>query len=419
MIGELSSDQLQAVEQVRPRRLRWLAGSKLIADTIGRGLQFVLVYLAQRALGPAVYGEFTYAVAIGIVLAPLTDLGVQLIVTREIARNTANAARIAGTGLAIKFMLTAIVVAILIVISHTRSSDTQAAVIALGLAMIFNSFVEYFGYVLRGLQRVEVEAAITLIMRGLVFALGLIALVNRAGLMGLAMAYALGSSLAVIGSYRLLRRRFIQAADAFVDFGSLRRLLCEALPLGGAIAISILYTRTSIFMLASLSDSSAVGVYGVAQKLTEPLAIIPAAIMAAVFPALTHDLAQHGYASTRRLRGRTIGALAIIGLIIAGAGWIGGPWLINRLYGDQYVGATIALQLLALSVLMTFVNYALTHFLIAINRQRLNLLFNAIIFAINIGLCALLIPRLGPAGAALATLLSESVLLMLCGWALR
>jgi O-antigen/teichoic acid export membrane protein len=419
MIGELSSDQLQAVEQVRPRRLRWLAASKLIADTIGRGLQFVLVYLAQRALGPAVYGEFTYAVAIGIVLAPLTDLGVQLIVTREIARNTANAARIAGTGLAIKFMLTAIVVAILIVISHTRSSDMQPAAIALGLAMIFNSFVEYFGYVLRGLQRVEVEAAITLIMRGLVFALGLIALIEHAGLMGLAMAYALGSGLAVVGSYGLLRRRFIPAAEVLVDFGSLRQLLREALPLGGAIAISILYTRTSIFMLDALSDSSAVGVYGVAQKLTEPLAIIPAAIMAAVFPALTHAVAQHGYASTHRLRVRTIGTLAIIGLIIAGAGWIGGPWLLDRLYGDQYIGAAIALQLLALSVLMTFVNYALTHFLIAINRQRLNLMFNAIIFVINIGLCALLIPRLGPAGAAVATLISESALLMLCGWALR
>jgi Na+-driven multidrug efflux pump len=68
---------------------------------------------------------------------------------------------------------------------------------------------------------------------------------------------------------------------------------------------------------------------------------------------------------------------------------------------------------------MSFVNYALTHFLVALNRQRFILAFNAIIFTLNIGLCALLIPRFGPAGAALATLISESVLFGLCAWAVR
>jgi O-antigen/teichoic acid export membrane protein len=66
-----------------------------------------------------------------------------------------------------------------------------------------------------------------------------------------------------------------------------------------------------------------------------------------------------------------------------------------------------------------FVNYALTHFLIAADRQHLNLVFNAVIFALNLFLCLLLIPRWGAGGAAGAVLASELALLALCSMALR
>jgi O-antigen/teichoic acid export membrane protein len=136
--------------------------------------------------------------------------------------------------------------------------------------------------------------------------------------------------------------------------------------------------------------------------------------MAAVFPALVQALAQQGYAATRSLRVKTIGLLALAGSIIALGGWLFSPWLIQLLYGQQYAGAALPLQLLSLAVLPTFINYALTHFLVALRRQRLNLIFNSIIFGVNLALCLWLIPLRGASGAALATGLSEGVLLLLC-----
>jgi O-antigen/teichoic acid export membrane protein len=184
--------------------------------------------------------------------------------------------------------------------------------------------------------------------------------------------------------------------------------------LGGAIFLSILYTRTSIFLLDALSGSTAVGEYGVALRLTEPLALIPAAIMAAVFPAIAHIAAGRGYVATRPLRVKTINILALCGSLIALGGWLLGPWLIQFLYGTQYAGSTVALQILALAALPTFINYGLTHFLVARRQQRLNLIFNAAIFVVNLILCVWLIPRFGPGGAALAVFLSELTLLALC-----
>src|SRR5512143_2709462 len=111
----------------RLKGLRFQASSKLVAEVIGRLLQFAFIYAAQRVLGPANYGIVTFGLAVGVVLAPVTDLGTQLIVTREMARDEPAAPRLAGTGLTLKLMLTLCAVGILLAVSLRRPADTVLA----------------------------------------------------------------------------------------------------------------------------------------------------------------------------------------------------------------------------------------------------------------------------------------------------
>jgi O-antigen/teichoic acid export membrane protein len=405
------------------RRLGLSAGSKLAAELSGRALQFGLAYVAQRTLGQAGYGEFTYWVDVSFVVAALSDLGLQLTVTREMARDEGAAPRPAGAGLALKVILAVPAALVLLAVALLRPPAVPAATAALGLAMLFNTFVDYLGYTFRGVQRVEVEAALTLVLRVLVCVLGLAALAGGLGLPGLAGAYALGGAAAAALGYvwfgRLVRARAPGAPALFrPDWAYWRALLREALPLGGAIVLSILYTRTAVFLLDALYGVEAVGAYGVARKFVEPLSIVPAALLAAVFPAYAGALARRG-AEAAWLRHRTLALLAAAGTGVALAGWLGGPWLIAALYQGDYADAVPVLQVLALSALPAFINYALTHFLVARGRQKLNLWFNAVILVLNAALCVALVPRLGPPGAAWATLASECTLFGLCWWALR
>jgi O-antigen/teichoic acid export membrane protein len=398
------------------KRLRVHAGSKLVADVAGRGLQFLLAYLAQRSLGPAAYGQFTYALAIGFVVATLTDLGLQLTLTREMSRDEAEAARIAGVGLSIKLALAVVGAAVLAGFSLTRPAPLQFPTFVVGLALICISFVETLGYVFRGLQRVEHEAGLLLLMRVAIFGLGVAALMGGGGVLGLGLAYLVGGGLAAGAGLLWLRRRFFSPRFAVAPpewWGMLR----QALPLGGAIVCSVVYTRTPVFLLDAMRGAEAVGLFGVAQKLIEPMALMPAALMAAVFPAFTQGLAlNNGQAAW--LGQRSVVLLALAGGAVAAAGFLGGPWLIEQLYGRQYAGSESPLQILALAVPLIFVNYALTHFIVAFDRQALNLLLSALLFAVNAALCLTLIPRYGPAGAAAAMLVSELLLLGLCSWAL-
>ncbi len=399
-------------------RLRRQAAVRLAADLIGRGLSFGLAYMAQRLLGPADYGELTVALATGFVLTTLTDLGLQIIVTREIAAQSTHtdSERIANAGLTLKLLFSLPAALVLIVISAGRPPAVQFGALIVGVSLLLNSFVEYFGYALRGWQRADLEALWLLAMRLLTAAGGGLALFAGTGWAGLTAAYVGSATLTLIASIAWLSRQRDRYFVPRLTFDGLlqRRLLREALPLGGAIVVSIAYTRTAIFMLDAFTSAASVGVYGVAQKLTEPLAIVPAALMAAVFPVLSREITQHGYAATRSLRVRTLGVLLAAGGAIAAAGAIGGPWLIERLYGAPYREAAPVLQVLAVTLPVSFLNYGLTHVLIALNRQRLNLLFNVIVFGINFAACSQWIPVQGALGAALATLVSEGVLLTLC-----
>src|SRR5512143_2818350 len=117
-------------EEMSPPRLKGLrfqASSKLGAEVIGRLLQFAFIYAAQRILGPANYGIITYGLAVGVVLAPVTDLGMQLMVTREVARDEQAATRLAGTGLSLKLILAVCALGLLLPISLQRPVDAALA----------------------------------------------------------------------------------------------------------------------------------------------------------------------------------------------------------------------------------------------------------------------------------------------------
>lgn len=416
MIGDHNALNTEQVLGRKRPDLRWSVTSKLGADLIGRGSQFVLVYVIQRTLGPAIYGQFAYAVALGVLLGPFTDLGVQLIVTREMTRAPERAARIAGTGLTIKAVLTLAAVVLLAVVSQSRQPGVRTATFALGLSMLVASFVEYVGYVFRGVQRVDYEAAVLLAMRLVTVAAGFGVVWYGAGLRGISVAYFFGCSVGAIVGYFWLRRRCFAPILGF-ERQEWTQLLAQSLPLGGAIVLSSAFIRTPIFLLDYFLGPGAVGLFGVAQKLTEPLSLLPAAWMAAAFPAFTDGLA-HAPSRAHQVRRRSIVGLALVGTLLAALGVLLAPWLLDVLYGGQYAGAELALRILAVALIPTFVNYALTHFLVGHDRQHLNLAFNALVLLVAAGSCAFLIPRFGVPGAAASMLIGECLLYALCHRAL-
>jgi O-antigen/teichoic acid export membrane protein len=66
-------------------RLTHNTAVKLASELMGRAASFVLVILAARQLGEAGFGLYNYGLALGFVLAQLADMGLQIVISREVA----------------------------------------------------------------------------------------------------------------------------------------------------------------------------------------------------------------------------------------------------------------------------------------------------------------------------------------------
>src|SRR5438477_8900541 len=75
------------------------ASWKLGADLLGRALQYALLWAAARSLGRADYGDFTFGLSVGLMLAQVADFGLQLFVQRELARLTITGVGGRGSGI--------------------------------------------------------------------------------------------------------------------------------------------------------------------------------------------------------------------------------------------------------------------------------------------------------------------------------
>lgn len=410
------------------RRISVNAAAKLAAELIGRAVQFGFTILAARRLAEADFGAYAYGLALGFVLAQATDLGLQIIVTREVARNEAAAPRTVGIALGLKLVLSAPVLALLAGLSLARSAAaTRGPILALGASMLLFSYVEFFGYVFRGRQQLMDEALLISLARACPAVLGAGLILAGGGLAGLAWVTLAATAGAALLAYGRLRARGVVPLlqfDRQVTGRTALWLLHQALPLGIAIGLSILYTRTAFFLLEPLRGLAAVAIYNLAYGLYEPLQILPAALLAAVFPVFAQSVASTApagapQAATRSqrddtaawLQRRTLGPLALMSLVLVPAGVLTAPFLINLLYGrPDYAEAGPALQIMMLAVPPMFITYALTHFLIALGQQRWNALLSLVALVSNIALNLALIPALGPRGAALALALSEAIL---------
>jgi len=398
---------------------------------LGRLLQYLLLWSAARSLSQADFGDFTFALSIGFMLAQVADFGLQLYVQRELARlalpgatsspffsDQIAAGRLIGGGLAIKAGLSVasmLLIALLIVLEPVGN---KGALLLVGLAMVLGTALDYLSYCFRAIGKLGYEAVANLVSRTVNLVLGVSLLVVGAGVWGLALAGNIAMIVALVFSYaRLLR--YVRPVWR-PDWAYWRRSMGQPTAVGIGVIFSIISFRVDNLLIAPMVSREGLAVYNVAYKLFEPSLVVPAVVLAATFPLLSQAAGVLSLRTTklREVLGQTLGMLALLG---ASAGLllivVAMP-LVALLYGQEYATSAPVLQLLALACLPMFINYGLTHALIAVDKPRLYAAFTLVALLVNVAANLVLIPATGLAGAALATIATEVVLFAMCGSAI-
>lgn len=182
-----------------------------------------------------------------------------------------------------------------------------------------------------------------------------------------------------------------------------------AVPLGIAGVFGIILFRVDTVILAAFEPAAVVGDYGAAYRLFEATLFLGWSIGGAVYPVLSRLDDRKGLATV--YRGALKLAVAATLPLAVGAAVLAEP-LVELLYGAEFDEAATALQLLAPAIALFPVTYVTSLLLVARGRQRFIAVLYGAVTAVNIALNLVLIPEFSLNGAALATSLTEALVVL-------
>lgn len=382
---------------------------KTLADAASRGVTLAITVAAARRLNADPFGILAFGMATGWLLSVATDAGLSMYLAREVARQRGRTHRLVldvfglRTGLAFLAATATALATPDLVPAHWRMQF-----IIVVLAQLAGGVTETVAHYFRGIERSEIEAAIQIAQRLVTLGWALVVLWLWQRLDYLAVAMLTPALVAMVVSMAVaIAMSSREAAGASHGGLTVHRFARQALPLGAGVLLSALYFRCDVYFIQYWHGFQPVGGYNAVFRLVEGLRVIPAAVLAVLFPALVQSV------DYERIKHLGV-LLTAAGLVLALTCAFGAPLIVRTIYGGNYAYAAPAFAILSLALPLFFLNYALTHQVIGWDGQSAYLLIAAVALAGNIAANVAFVPSQGIAGAAIGTVLTELIVTAGC-----
>ncbi len=406
------------------RRPDVLRGSLRTLVVIGAGVvALLLLNLAlARLLDAEGFGAWGFAFAWAEVLALLAPLGLDRLLTREVAvgvqreawgqvRALVRTSNAVTSGAAV---LAAAAIGLVMVVLRPVLDDALFPAIWVALLIVpLRALIHLRHGVLLGLDRPAAGMAPTTTIFPAALLAGVAALwvIDRDALTAAWVAgLAVAATAVALGWSELVARRAgpPPLAGAAAGDGALRPWLAASVPMMLITALAIVNLRTDVIMLGGLRDAAAAGVYAIAAQVAFAVRFGLLAASPAISGPAASLHAAGGRAELRRaLRtaARIILAVAVAALAFLAA--FGRPVL--GLFGGEFEAGYDAMLILAAGGTLMMAFGPGETVLMMTGHERIAALSGGIAALANLVLNATLIPLFGIAGAAFATAASGVV----------
>ncbi len=403
----------------------------IILNLFNRGIDFAFAFVMLRILGPEDAGIYFYAGFIFIWFDIFTNFGLDVYLTREVARDRSRAARYFISTSALRLGLTLVGVALLALFLLARqnliapplSMQGVIAIILLYIGLLPGSLSKGMTSLFYAFEQAEYPAAITTLSTISKTVFGLAALVLGYGVIGLAgvsiLTNALTLAVLLWGGRKLLSSPSLVAARGLggevknsIDIPLIRRMTGESWPLLVNHFLATIFFQIDILIIEAIHGARMVGLYSVAYKWIAALNIIPAFFTQAMLPIMSRQ-AHEDRDALKRTYILAIKLLVSLALPTAVIFTFLAFFLTNVLGGAQYLpDGAIATQLMIWSIPIGWINSLTQYVLIALDLQRRITRAFMIAVTFNIVSNMLFIPQYGYQAAALTTIASELMLLL-------
>jgi len=396
---------------VSRRRLTMATIVQIGGRVFGAVLGVVVAATLARSLSRPAFGELALALTILTLAGTLTDLGMNEIAVREMARAPERRPQIAGA-LAAAQLISGIVLALIgVAVAFALMADQSARLMAVFLmATLPLGAVSGLTVAFEARLRPELVIVPTL-TQNLIWLAVVLVLAASGGSLAL---YGVGAFGAAVAQAAITLAFLARVSE--VSFVGTGRLIVELLklawPVGLAAIFVTAYYRIDAVLLFHYRGATANAYYGAAYRVIDVLQILPITISSVLLPFLAGaERAAGSVARARRAFELAVAFVLAAAVPVAAFGAILSPGLVTLVYGGAYHRSVVLLQILLPAFIPICLGYLLISQLILHGLLRPYIVISFAGAVVNIAANVIGIPRWGAPMAAWSTLGTELIVM--------
>jgi len=378
----------------------------LFFDKVFRvGLVFCLNIWITRYLGPDRFGLISYATSVVSLFLAIANLGLYGIVVRDLVRLPEARHEILGSALMLRLAggLVCLVIALIAVNLMRPDDQTTALLVAIiGFGMIFQACEVFDFWFLSQLQsRYSLFANLPSLVLGSIVKVYLV--YSGAPLVAFAWTTLFEVVCGSLGFVLVYQRATGDLLRLRVSGAWLKNLLRDCSPLIFAGLMVMVYTRIDQVMLGQMLGDRSVGVYAAAAQIAEFWFVIPVILLQSMFSTMI-EIRKMGEEQYYNILQKAFDLMALVSYLFFLALILFSGTIMTTLYGPAYLEGGGILSVYVVSGIFVMLGHVREYWATMENVTRLSLYSTTAGALINVALNYLLIPALGPVGAAYATL---------------
>jgi O-antigen/teichoic acid export membrane protein len=394
-------------EQGNARKVLRNTGLLALSGLLVRGMGMGMMVVLARYLGAEGYGAYQRAEAFVFLFSILGSLGLDMILTREVARHSPRTSEYLAGVMTLKLMLGPLCLALILGFARARGYQGEFlwGIWCYSFVLLLTAVGQTCDAVFQGLDDMGCIAIANIVNQLAFMILGGACVLLGRDLRWILATLVVAAALRIAVSTYLIAR--LRIAWTRPRPGTLFYLLRQSIPIAFAASFVVVYQQLDAVLLGELKGNAQVGWYKASAKFLLFFTVLRESFLVAIYPvfsSVTHqgrNRDRMGRLVTRAVRYQLIVALYFILCFVFL------PRVAPKLLGDAFKNTAAILPIMALILMPQTVSITMGRVLVASGNQKRIMVATGLALFVNAGLNLMFIPRFGYMGAAAAAAISE------------
>ena len=376
-------------------------------------INFFIIILLAGYLGVNGFGSYALCIAFVNIFTSLLDAGLNMLTMREVAARSINEASFLGRVLISK-MIIGSVVAVLIILSAGYLYPTleiQQSILFYTLSVLLLSLSTAFRAIFMAKERMELEGLLATGYRLLLLAGVFVCMFMNIRLPELMLIHLFSSAIILAVSFIVCTKYFTKIIYS-INLREMRSLLTNSFPFALGAIMGEIYFNIDRVMLSKICGVDAVGYYSVASRLCFFWIVIAHSLTLASYPVFSRSWNVDKKAVVKMFNS-LFKTLLVISVPLSLVVYATAGEIVGFTFGENFDESIDLLKILAWLLPPLYLIHLTGRTLEAIGEQGFVAKSMTISVIINVLLNLALIPRMGAAGACIATVITAIIIFLI------